>query len=142
MLSSGIQSVQEVRDSHGAITYYLLNNYFYVPLIDGNPRYEAIKEWIGNGNKAGVLSLDPEPNWEGFNLAFLNDLEWQQTESVLPNDLRNAMISTAANGNLAGLQSSINIAKMFLLAEGRPLTDEVRTRWQNIAGVHNIEVIF
>lgn len=85
---------------------------------------------------------DTTPDWAGFNTALLDDPDWVAIAPTLPEDLRYAIVSTAANGNAMGLQTAYLTLAHKLALQGQYISNEVKESWQTIANTHNIPVEF
>jgi len=49
-----IETVKNMKDANGTLTGYFVNGTMSVPLDESNTDYQAVQEWIAEGN-------EPEP---------------------------------------------------------------------------------
>lgn len=86
---------------------------------------------------------EPVPNWEGFNAAFLGDVNWQTIANLFSTpDIRIGVAAAAGTANIGALIVAYNFAIADLTAQQIPLDPAVLAGWQAIAVANNIPINF
>lgn len=117
----------------------------FIPPVSSNPDWQDYQDWLSSGNTPAPADIIPEPvmpDWEGFNIAFLADPDWQTVSAQLPLQVLMGVAASAATANLGGLQSAYNIAKGAMAQAGQLPPQATLDSWQAIADAHNIALTF
>ncbi len=131
---------------NGAVSGDAPDGTLYVEVADD---YRAEIGWLWDGNNViepsppTPTAVDPVPNWEGFNAAFLGDANWQTIATLFSTpDLRINVASASGSGNISWLLSAYSFAIADLTAQQIPLDPAVFAGWQAIADANNIPINF
>jgi len=118
-------------------------------IIPNNPTLAAwqdYQDWLNEGNTPEPADtpviLDP-PNWVGFNIAFLEDENWQTIANLFSKpEIRIGIAAAAGTANVGALITAYGFAVADLTAQNIPLDPVVLAGWQEIADVNNVPINF